>query len=412
MRAVSTLGVLGLVALAASLLCLCVWRGVSRIGAKGSWGAANASPARWVHVATAFVRPTSGRIGQEYELTAKQLAAFGDRLFWNNIQILRLIGAYGIVYVHLDLIFADIGAGTRIVEVLRFGTDLFLVVSGFLSAHVLGRSGKPAGVYLRDRAIRILPLYWLFTVLAYFAKSTATSYGAPTLRELAMSLAFIPYGPYPILHPTWTLVVIVEFSLVIAAFQLVSVRHGVYLASVFVVALVLVGEAWPPESPALIAYTNPILIDFALGVLIYRLTSVGAAALLPGRRGLAVGAAIILASAAAVLARPFLWPDMARLLALGVPASGILLGTVMLEKAGYLVRSVPVNFIAKATYAIYLCHQFVNGASAKIVAMQQSSRAFPIFVLVAAPFIVTVIAIFVFAYVEAPMTRLLKARFA
>lgn len=412
MRAVSAYGALGLVALAASLLCMYIRRSnsVSRLGVKGVWGTVTALPALCMRGATDFMRPTSSRLGNEYELTARQLAASSDRLFWNNIQVLRLIAAYGIVYVHLELIFAALDFGTSVVEILRFGTDLFLVVSGFLAAHVLAQSGKTAGVFLRDRAIRILPLYWLFTLLAFFTKNVATSYGAPTMRELGMSLVFIPYGPYPILHPTWSLVVIVEFSLIIAAFQTVSAKHGVYLASVFVVLLVLFGQAFPSDNPAFIAYTNPILINFAFGVLIYKLISVRAAALFPGRQGLAVGAAIIVVSAATVLARPFLWPDMPRLAALGVPASGLLLGTVFLEKAGYLVRSVSVNFVARSTYAIYLCHQFVNGASEKIVALQPSLRDLPILALLVNPFIVTVVAVFVFAYVEAPMTRFLKER--
>lgn len=398
---------LGLAALAASTLLMFLLRAYP--GSALHSGLGRASSSRLLGTARKQLAMVASRINEEYRLTARQVAASRDKLFWNNIQILRLVAAYGIVYVHLEPVFIAMGAGSAIVDLLRFGTDLFLVVSGFLSAHVLGNPSRTALGYLRDRAIRILPLYWGFTLLAFFAKDAVAGYGAPTVRELAMSMLFIPYGPYPILHPTWTLVVIVQFSVIMAVCLAVSRRNAAYLASAFVILLVLCGHIFQPQNPALAAYTDPILIDFAFGVLIYKAT---AGELHWQGKDRAVGWALLALGigVAAVVLRPVFWPDLPRLVDLGLPAALLLFGTVMLEKAGHVVRSPSVNFVARCTYAIYLCHQFVNNTSEKIVSLGPTSRIIPILILAATPLLVTVVAVFIFGYVEAPVTRYLNRR--
>lgn len=407
MVAVVLYGFLTLAAFAAAMVLRARHAGSAAVAAQPGRNRLSEAARRCGETATIMLQPLRHRIGEEYRRTAAQ-SLQGQRQFWNNIQLLRLLAAFAIVYVHLELVFNAVHAGAEVVEVLRFGTDLFLVVAGFLSAHVLGKSGKSAVAYLRDRAIRIMPLYIIFTVLAFMAKNDTAGFGSVTPRELWMSLAFIPYGPYPILHPTWTLVVIVEFSLIIAAFQLLSVRHGVYYASAFVVLVTLVGRFFPTDSPALVAYTNPILIDFAFGVVVYKLvtgTNIAGAAF-----PIWASAAVVMlaVSMAAVLLRPYLWPGLPRLVGLGLPATGLLLGAVLLERAGWALTWLPANFIANCTYSIYLCHQFVNGASEKLLAYAGVSSCVPVLILVLTPVVVTAISIVVFACVEAPITRYLS----
>ncbi len=107
----------------------------------------------------------------------------------NNVQVLRGFAAFLVLLAHsvgynerlLDPIF---GVGTR-------GVDLFFVISGFVM--VLTTSKRPVTPvqFLLNRAIRIVPLYWILT-LAVFAialvapqllKATRADYG-----ELVKSL--------------------------------------------------------------------------------------------------------------------------------------------------------------------------------------------------------------------------------
>src|ERR1019366_7660876 len=89
------------------------------------------------------------------------------------------------------------------------GVDVFFVISGFIMMQVSRRETRPLA-FLRARAIRIIPLYWLVT-LAWAMLHHATSW-----RDLLLSLAFVPHlapagQESPVLMQGWTLVYDVSF---------------------------------------------------------------------------------------------------------------------------------------------------------------------------------------------------------
>lgn len=352
----------------------------------------------------AFVAaPVAERIIGEYSHSQQRCS--GANAIWINIQFLRIISAYAIIYIHLAYLFHVVHIGPAFLEILRVGNDIFVVTAGFLSAYVL-RSGKiTASAYLRNRMIRILPLYFLFTTLAFIIQNYAMAHHHVSLRELAMSLAFVPYGPFPVLYPTWTLYIIVEFSLVIAAFQAISMRKGIYFSSALVLAIATSGFIFQFTNPALQLYTNPILINFALGVLICEIAGSGSAWLLP-RRGLVPACAAILALCVVLIVlRPFYWPQSPRILALGLPASGILFSMVMLENLELALNASWIDFLAKCSYAMYLCHWFINIMAEKAVRISGDSLQLSIVLLVLTPLAVTAASIMIYLFIEAPVTR-------
>jgi peptidoglycan/LPS O-acetylase OafA/YrhL len=332
-----------------------------------------------------------------------------EKRFWNNIQVLRLFAAYSIVYIHLEAVFYALGESRLVLDVLRLGTDLFVVVAGFLTAQVLVLSKKSGLEYLKHRATRILPLYFLFTILAYVVETRLMQHNEDSFSDLLMSLTFIPYGSYPVLYPTWTLQIIVGFSLIVGLVHLIAPRHSVYIASALVVAATVAGAVTKPSNSVLAFYTNPIVVDFAFGVAIFKLVTSNAIGRLPSNMAPFAMAGIILCLSLAVM-RPFYWPEVPRLVALGIPASGLLIGVLLLETSGVAISSSTINFLAKCTYAIYLCHWFVNIVAEKTVAESGDSEVVSLLMLLAAPLAVTVVAIFIYLYVEAPTTRFLARR--
>ncbi|QKC85289.1 acyltransferase family protein [Mesorhizobium sp. NZP2077] len=352
----------------------------------------------------------ASRVNAEYDPAAARTAQ--AKRFWYNPQLLRLISAYAIAYIHMAGVVSAAHVDPAVLSIFRFGTDLFVVMAGFLTAHVLGNNGKSAGTYLRTRLIRIVPLYWGFTVLAFLVENYAMKSHPKPLSELFMSLAFVPYGPYPILYPTWTLLVIVEFSLIIAAFQLVSVKYGIFYSATFAVFLAAAGHTSGIENPIFVFYTNPILIDFALGIIIFKLANSGPFPFkLPWHGAVAVAAAAVAFGAVAAVLRPFFWPALPRVLALGLPMSLLLLGTVALEQLGVYSDSKLVNFLAKCTYSIYLTHWFVDVVSEKLVAESGGSARLATVLLFVAPVAVTCVSVLVYLYGEVPLTRYLSDRF-
>jgi exopolysaccharide production protein ExoZ len=341
------------------------------------------------------------RINAEYYPAAGRAQT---RKFLYNPQLLRLISAYAIVYIHMSRVASAAHIDPAVLQVFRFGTDLFVVLAGFLTAHVLG--DKPAGAYLLNRLIRIVPLYWMITILAFLVQNYAMTSNSSTLSELFMSLSFIAYGPFPVLYPAWTLTVIVEFSLIIAVFQLVSRKNGILYSAAFAVLIAAVGQVSGTTNPTFVFYTNPIITDFALGILIFKFVSLGRFPISLSRRGaIALAcAAIVLSSVAAVL-RPFAWPELPRLIALGLPMAIVLLSVITLERLGVYTASKRVSFLAKCTYAIYLTHWFVAVVSEKIVVESGDSAGIATVLLIATPVVVTYVAVLVYVYIEAPLTR-------
>ena len=94
----------------------------------------------------------------------------GARLF--GIQYLRAIAALMVMYSHLpEQIPAYEGAlrlrGFIDTDRLTSGVDVFFVISGFIMV-VTGRNSS-AGQFLARRIARIVPLYWIMTLLVVCA---------------------------------------------------------------------------------------------------------------------------------------------------------------------------------------------------------------------------------------------------
>ena len=88
------------------------------------------------------------------------------------VQCLRALAASGVVLLHAQMqaerfstsapfISADVA------EFGRYGIDLFFVISGFVIYYTNFPQALPSRTFFLRRALRIVPLYWIFTVLAF-----------------------------------------------------------------------------------------------------------------------------------------------------------------------------------------------------------------------------------------------------
>ena len=71
----------------------------------------------------------------------------------NNIQVLRFFAALSVMMVHLPLF----GFGV-------WGVDFFFVISGFIMMYITDLSSK---FFFLKRLARIIPLYWILTILVF-----------------------------------------------------------------------------------------------------------------------------------------------------------------------------------------------------------------------------------------------------
>jgi peptidoglycan/LPS O-acetylase OafA/YrhL len=170
----------------------------------------------------------------------------GSRL--PGIEGLRAIAAFSIVVYHTWAIASPSGAGSfklgpvnKLMPDLAFGVTLFFTLSGFLlygpfAAALLRAGDRPSlATYLKNRALRILPAYWVILLLTSLALQSALSRDAHgdlrngalfSVGVLLRSAAFVQdYDPQTNLSgigPAWSLAVEVVFYLMLPLLVLVA----------------------------------------------------------------------------------------------------------------------------------------------------------------------------------------------
>lgn len=336
----------------------------------------------------------------------------------HSVQTLRGVAALLVVvlhtFVHLEA-RDQISAVPVLVDVGRAGVDIFFVISGFIMILISGNSFGKRGAalnFLIKRAIRIVPTYWLYTLLM-----AALLFSLPHLfsdgksfqpLHLATSLAFIPWPNSvgqlkPVLPVGWTLNYEMYFYLVFAA--LLFLRKEVFIPLLALVMLtgLLVGVWTANLHPAFSVVTSPMLIEFLMGCTIgifARRRDVRIST--PIAAMLALTGAVLLVLTGLVdtshIPRPIRW---------GVPSALLVAGAVFLERAGALSTHSLLAKLGDSSYSLYLSHLFTINAVGKIWATAFGSM-YELFVPVA----ITVSAVVGYAayrLIENPVTVYLNA---
>lgn len=250
----------------------------------------------------------------------------------------------------------------------RAGVDVFFVISGTVIALSAARAAEEGGWrrFLRDRIVRVVPLYWTFTLLMLGVLLTLQSQVHTVTLDWAQvggSFAFWPVASgtgeiIPILTPGWTLNYEMAFYLAVTVLIAAGLGRRGLLTAVLLLfgTAVIAGRFVPPEWTALWFWTRPVILEFAAGVLIGRLWLAGRVMPKP-----IVGLA--LAAPAFVLlvvtgdgevpyeARAFVW---------GAPAA-ILVAAAVLFLPARLDGRTPrlLTALGDSSYALYLSHRFV-----------------------------------------------------
>ncbi|HYG27483.1 MAG TPA: acyltransferase [Caulobacteraceae bacterium] len=329
-----------------------------------------------------------------------------------NVQALRALAALMVVLVHLEFFAEQLVGDAALFAWGHAGVDLFFVISGFIMVYTTaGRPVTPQG-FFGQRLARVVPLYWLVT-LAVFAIALVAPQLMQATRadpvDLLKSLAFIPFEKsngltQPIAFVGWTLNYEMAFYALFALALLARRRIvGILLLMAVLAAAALLGAVLRPDDVFVEFYTEPIVLEFALGM------GLG----LLWRRLPAGGGLYLLALAplfALIFAAPFLWPGVDRAFAAGLPAFGIVLAALALEKAGRTADAGWVQRLGDASYAIYLTHFFVTQAGVKVsemLGLEGAALAWAMLVTLAA---VIAVGLAVHLLVERPIARLLRGR--
>lgn len=275
-----------------------------------------------------------------------------------NIQYLRGIAALMVVVFHVldsggrlggDVVLPGFSLGEA-------GVDLFFVISGFIIWTTTSRSQTTPSLFLAKRLKRVVPLYWLLTLAMAAVALAAPNLLRSTVFDPAHLLASLAFWPYP--HPTfgafnpvlfvgWTLNYEMAFYL---TFALVLPLKGAARAGGFLAASLFVVQIGQMFRPAGIAgfYTDPIVLEFTLGVLIGLACDAGL------RTSRTLAALAVAAGAVALLAAENM--PVHRLARAGLPMALIVFGAVFWERARPAPALALPLAIGNASYSLYLTH--------------------------------------------------------
>lgn len=331
-----------------------------------------------------------------------------------NIQALRAVAALLVVFVHMKGLVALAGLPADVMNFGNCGVDLFFVISGVIMVFTVERRETRAWDFLAHRIARITPLYWLITFVVFLTAAVAPGLVHETrasLPDLIRSLLFIPHvrpdgNMWPLVFVGWTLNYEMAFYVLFALTMLARPRSTSFAVCVTLIAAAAMARAiFHPQDREIDFYTYPIILEFAAGVVI----GWALPRLRVDRRFVPLAAAAATISLAGVLFAHALFPDVNRAFVPGLPAAGLVISALVLERAGWRVRSPLVLRLGDASYSIYLTHFFFVEAVTRAAETLKLHGATAVVITSAAVMTgVCVLGVGVFVFVETPLTRVAR----
>lgn len=304
------------------------------------------------------------------------------RKFWSSVHFLRAVAALLVVVHHIPKYLQDHGFPSfPEFEAGAFGVDIFFAISGFVMYSTTSATNTSAQKFLRDRAIRILPLYWLITILlgisALVIPSLFNNFEVhPT--QIVESLLFIPFynedgNIRPILSMGWTLHYEVAFYLVTACCIAVNInkQNKALTAAVFITLLSIAISSFNAELKfSFLQLVAPLSIEFLFGAttaFIFtrygQLISEGKSRILFALGCLGISSALLATNNEAEIGIGF-----PRLMHWGIPGALILISGLLLEPEIKKIvdKTKTISLLADASYSIYLIHGISFSVTYKI----------------------------------------------
>ena len=288
------------------------------------------------------------------------------------LQPLRAFAALTVVAHHLSILLGERNhLPVRIWRQGASGVDIFFVISGFvmaLTTRSMPSTTETAGRFLVRRLQRIVPLYWLLTLVMLLLRDAGVGgTSSPSELQLLASLLFVPMRNsvgnfHPVLVVGWTLNFEMAFYLLFALALLARVRAEWVLVPALVLLATSAVHGAPRLPGPLEGYQNSVVLEFLYGVALARL--------LPWVVRVPAWLACVLACAGLTMIFVSGAPETSvwRGVLWGLPATIVVCAVLALEKPwGKRLPHWPVE-LGDASYSIYLTHGFVLPALGLLLA--------------------------------------------
>lgn len=305
----------------------------------------------------------------------------------NSIQFLRAIAALLVVYAHsIDLQMRFSWSNQQDFYYLQnfgaIGVDLFFVISGFIITYVAHQyNGIGQGIlFLKKRFFRINPIYYIASIISFGVLAMQRGIDHKlhqfrlnnTISSFIDTMLIVPSspGPYsynPILVIGWTLSFEWLFYILFFFLILSGTRYKAILIGIILTVLVVLGYFVKASDYRYTFITNPITLEFSLGVFLCWLylrvrTIPKPIPIICLSIGLLSYITLILIGYGAISEMNFILTgvySMNRFLLWGIPSAFLVAGCIFLEKNNSLNRlwnNKWMQLLGDASYSIYLVH--------------------------------------------------------
>jgi peptidoglycan/LPS O-acetylase OafA/YrhL len=308
-----------------------------------------------------------------------------------GIQILRGLAALMVVFHHVgQQATLDFKSQLDWLHRGAFGVDLFFPISGFviyLSTQSMLRKQveNPAREFAFRRLMRIVPLYWFFTLVKAAILSLTMRDHHLRLWSVMASMLFQfsrnrEGNLYTVLSVGWTL----NYEMLFYAVVLMAILFKKPLLAwcSAVIGVIVVSGFFIPDHSAQSFFAHPIILEFLAGMFVAeyapRLRGLKPVAGI-AMTGLGVTALLIYDPALSIATSPM------RALIWGIPGVLIVAGFVAMEDRIPFRSLTKLLLLGDASYALYLSHGFILPVIGKLCSgLHLQAAAVPVFFLISA----------------------------
>lgn len=315
-----------------------------------------------------------------------------------GIQILRGLAAMCVVIYHVQLLAAKNGVDSVILvnpifSHMYYGVDIFFVISGFIMTKTVIKSDMSAAKFLRNRLLRIVPLYWVLSIILFIGinvLSSRSSIEGFLLRDLFWSMSFLSgtiQNQVPIIDQGWSLEYEMIFYLLISFFLIISKgMNAIFLVICALLVFVTLGM-------------SQIVLEFGYGIAIYIIVSRFHLSKLLLRLSIFIGTSMLILVSLSGIGNDF------RIVFFGFPAALIVLGgtSANVKDMRKLV------LLGEISYSLYLSQSLVLWWLVQFAVQIPLAIAQVAFLLCVAPFVCILIGYAVYNFFERPLSVILKS---
>lgn len=269
-----------------------------------------------------------------------------------SIQYFRAIAALFVLLSHASHKVELESSITNLFKLGNYGVDLFFIISGFVMCFSIdGKCPNPIK-FMKARFIRILPLYWILTLVALivflFKPEIVNSSGGDT--SIIASFFLLPNGDKLLLNNGWTLSYEFYFYFIFSlCFIFKSYR---LICCFFVINMLSLLGFLGFENEYLKFMTSSMLIEFSFGIVCFWLYKYD---IINTNRAVCL-MVISFVTLMLMLLGIINLDDFIRSIYAGIPISLFFIGAIFFDKV--IPNNRALLYIGTSSYSLYLSHTF------------------------------------------------------